>query len=369
MKKWMVLCLGLVGLMLAGCGGSVAAVAATEATVPVVADADAGTIIAEAVIEPAQWQAVSFASGGKVVAVQVAPGDVVAEGDVLAQLDTTLLDLALIEAQANVAFQQSVLAELAVAKPTTETASLALEQARVQSAAPDIAAARAQLAQAEITLNNARDEYKKSLDRSWEEEWVRDQYAEILRRAELDYQAAQAQLNKAYQAQSAYSYGVERQEQETALSYSQALAHWEQQQLQAQARLEQAQAAVTRIQAQIADATLYAPFSGTISDVPVKIGDTVNPGQPVMTLATLAQLRARTKDLTELDVVRLSEGQSATVTVEALPDLQLSGKVVCIELQAEDYRGDVVYPVIIELDDIPAELRWGMTALVEIEAP
>ena len=55
--------------------------------------------------------------------------------------------------------------------------------------------------------------------------------------------------------------------------------------------------------------------------------------------------------------------------MEALPDLQLSGKVVCIELQAEDYRGDVVYPVIIELDDIPAELRWGMTALVEIEAP
>ena len=287
----------------------------------------------------------------------------------LARLDTTLLDLALIEAQANVAFQQSVLVELMATEPTTETASLALEQTRAQSAAPDIAAARAQLAQAEITLNNARDEYRKSLDRSWEEQWVRDQYAEILKRAELDYQAAQAQLNKAYQAQSAHSYGVERQEQEAASSYTQAVAHWEQQQLQAQSRLEQAQVAVTRIQAQIADATLCAPFAGVISDVPVKAGDTVTPGQPVVTLATLAQLRARTKDLTELDVVRIAEGQAAVVTVEALPDLQLSGKVVRVELHAEDYRGDVVYPVIVELDDIPAELRWGMTALVEIDAP
>lgn len=369
MKKWTVLCLGLVGLMLAGCGGSAAAVAATEATVPVVVAADEGKIIAEAVIEPAQWQALSFASGGKVVAVQVEPGDDVVEGDVLARLDTTMLELALVEAQANVAFQQSVLAELAVTKPATETASLALEQARVQSAAPDIAAARAQLAQAEITLNNARDEYKKSQDRHWEEQWVRDQYAEVLQRAELAYQAAQAQLNKAYQAQSAHGYDVQRQEQETALSYAQALAHWEQQQVQAQARLEQAQVAVERIQAQIADATLYAPFAGTISEAPVKAGDTVAPGQPVITLATLAQLRARTKDLTELDVVRIAEGQAVTVVVEALPDVKLSGQVVRIELQAEDYRGDAVYPVTIELDEVPAGLRWGMTALVEIEMP
>ncbi|HNT75912.1 MAG TPA: HlyD family efflux transporter periplasmic adaptor subunit [Anaerolineae bacterium] len=369
MKKWIVVCLGLLALGLVGCGSSVAAESA-PATAPVVVDADAGTIIVEAALEPAQWQTVSFASGGEVSVVQVEPGDSVAEGDVLAQLDTTLLELALVEAQANVAFQQSVLAELTATQPTTATASLALEQARVQSAAPDIAAARAQLAQAEITLNNAQDEYNKSLGRSWEEEWVRNQYAEVLRRAELDYQAVQAQLNKAYQAQSAHSFDVERQEQEAALGYTQALTHWEQQQLQAQTRLEQAQVAVTRIQTQLADATLYAPFAGVISDVPVKAGDTVAPGQPVITLATLAQLRARTKDLTELDVVRITEGQAATVTVEALPDVNLSGKVARIELQAEDYRGDVVYPVIIELDEVPAELlRWGMTALVEFEAP
>jgi multidrug efflux pump subunit AcrA (membrane-fusion protein) len=103
--------------------------------------------------------------------------------------------------------------------------------------------------------------------------------------------------------------------------------------------------------------------------VPVKVGDTVTPGQPVITLAALTQLRARTKDLTELDVVRITEGQAATVVVEALPDIKLPGRIVRIELQAEDYRGDAVYPVTIELDEVPAGLRWGMTTLVEIEMP
>ncbi len=369
MNKWTIFWLGLIGLALTGCGSSVVAESAAAETIPAVADANAGKIVVEAAIEPAQWQDVSFAGSGEVVAVQVEPGDVVAKGDVLARLDTTLLDLALVEAQANVAYQESVLAELAVAQPTTATASLALEQARAQSASPDIAAARAQVSQAEITLANAQNEYNKSVGRSWEKEEVRAQYAEILKRADLDYQAAKAQLNKAYQAQSAHSYDVQRQEQEASLSYTQAFARWEQQQIQSQTRLEQAQVAVTRIQAQIADATLYAPFAGTVSAVPVKAGDTVAPGQSVVTLATLAQLRARTKDLTELDIVRIGEGQAVIVMPEALPDAKLPGKVVRIELQAEDYRGDVVYPVIIALDEVPPELRWGMTALVEIELP
>lgn len=33
-----------------------------------------------------------------------------------------------------------------------------------------------------------------------------------------------------------------------------------------------------------------------------------------------------------------------------------------------DYRGDVVYTITVELNDVPgAPLRWGMTTMVEIE--
>jgi hypothetical protein len=61
------------------------------------------------------------------------------------------------------------------------------------------------------------------------------------------------------------------------------------------------------------------------------------------------------------------EGQPAVVTVDALPDRQFKGHVLRIDLQAVDYRGDVTYPVTVKLDETVPELRWGMTALVEID--
>jgi len=114
-------------------------------------------------------------------------------------------------------------------------------------------------------------------------------------------------------------------------------------------------------------ARLVAPFAGVVVEVNVDPGDAVVSSEVVLVLATLDRLQAHTVDLTELDVARVAEGQAAVVTVDALPDLQLRGHVARIGLQSVDYRGDVTYPVTIELDETAPELRWGMTAVVEIE--
>ncbi len=55
------------------------------------------------------------------------------------------------------------------------------------------------------------------------------------------------------------------------------------------------------------------------------------------------------------------------MTLDALLDVQLRGHVAYIDLQSVDYRGDVTYPIYVELDESVPELRWGMTAVVEIE--
>ena len=115
-------------------------------------------------------------------------------------------------------------------------------------------------------------------------------------------------------------------------------------------------------------ATLVAPFAGIVTAVNVDPGDAAATGAVAFVLATLDQLQARTTDLTELDVARVAQGQAVVVTVDALPDLKMPGQVVRIGLQAVDYRGDVTYPVYVALDEAAPELRWGMTALVEIEA-
>ena len=96
----------------------------------------------------------------------------------------------------------------------------------------------------------------------------------------------------------------------------------------------------------------------------------VGPGQVACVLAVLDQFQARTTDLPELDVAQVVEGRPAIVTGDALEGQKFAGVARQVALQAEDFRGQVVYDVIVELTDAAdAPLRWGMTAWVEFKAP
>jgi multidrug resistance efflux pump len=133
--------------------------------------------------------------------------------------------------------------------------------------------------------------------------------------------------------------------------------------------LEKARIAVEQLRVQMEDAELRAPFDGTVADVLVKKGDQVSLGQVVVALATLGQLEVHTTDLTELDVAPIAVGQPVRLTLDALPDREFRGTVDEIALRSGDYRGDVVYQVIVSLDE-PGEttgLRWGMTVVAEID--
>ena len=134
----------------------------------------------------------------------------------------------------------------------------------------------------------------------------------------------------------------------------------------AQARLENAKAAVAAAEEKLADLEVKALFSGVISEVNVHKGEWVSPGQPVMILADLAHLRVETTDLNEIDVARVKVGDSVNVTFDALPDLTVNGKVTLISPKSSEGSG-VNYTVVIEMDEIPPSLRWGMTAFVDIQ--
>jgi len=91
----------------------------------------------------------------------------------------------------------------------------------------------------------------------------------------------------------------------------------------------------------------------------------VQPGAAVLTLADLAHLQVETTDLGERDVVFIYIGQAARVLIEPL-DRTIAGRVVSIAPQASRMGGDVVYTVRVDLDEQLPELRWGMSAEVEI---
>jgi len=134
----------------------------------------------------------------------------------------------------------------------------------------------------------------------------------------------------------------------------------------AEARLENAKAQLTAAEAQLADLELIAPFTGVVSELNINTSEWVTPGQPVLLLADLDHLLVETTDLGEIDVAQINIGETAIITFDALPEEVVEGTVTSIAPKASQGSG-VNYRVILEMSEVPAALRWGMTAFVDIE--
>ena len=136
-----------------------------------------------------------------------------------------------------------------------------------------------------------------------------------------------------------------------------------------QTQLDAAKVRLELAKAQLAKLTLTAPFDGVVTSILFKPGEWANPGQPALVLADLEALRVETTDLSEIDVVGVSVGQAVQISVDALPGLKLTGKVISISDAYQETRGDITYTTRIELDNTDPLLRWGMTVLVTFEEP
>ncbi|GII88350.1 secretion protein HlyD [Sphaerisporangium siamense] len=71
-------------------------------------------------------------------------------------------------------------------------------------------------------------------------------------------------------------------------------------------------------------------------------------------------------DFTEADVTKLKKGRPATVTFDALPGVTASGKVTRIDPVAQTSDNVVQYAATISLSDVPATVRLGQTASVQV---
>ncbi len=133
----------------------------------------------------------------------------------------------------------------------------------------------------------------------------------------------------------------------------------------AQADIDRAQATLHGAEATLAQATLTAPFGGTIAAVNIVPSETVVPGQVVIQLGDFTNFQVETTDLSERDVPRVKVGQTAQVSVIALHQ-SFGGKVTDIARVSTTIGGDVVYKVTISFDTQPTGLLWGMTADVQV---
>jgi multidrug resistance efflux pump len=320
--------------------------------------------------------------------VAVAEGDEVETGDVMITLETELLDsgvaqaeMALVAAQAQLPLVQAGPrpGEIAAAEAQVRAAEAALAQAaahrdRLTAGATDvqIAIAQAQLAAAQAEEKAARIAYDQLRDRHVEE---LEEKTTILRlhAAEQNRIAAEAQLALAKEsgpaqvraAQAAVqTAAAERDAAQARLDLVRAEATAEEIAV-AEAAVAQAEAALEAARTALGQATLRAPSAGTVTTLEISPGETVMPGQVVLVLANLRQLRVETTDLGEQDVAQVAVGQKATIYIEPL-EIEIAGQVIDIDSQATAVGGDVVYTVAIGLEEQPTGLRWGMSVEVEI---
>jgi macrolide-specific efflux system membrane fusion protein len=306
----------------AGTGIALSASAPEEATVLTesaqVRDVDV-TVAASGTVDPALELGLQFSgfATAELATLEVEVGDVVAEGDVLATLETEALEAAVASARSGVA--------------SARTAELQALQA-LETAEQAVVAAR-------LNYENIFDDYPSTIAGQPNRHIA-------LENAQAQQATAAAQLTAAQQQVAAAGPA----KTSAAAQLESALANLE-------------------------NATLTAPAAGTIVAIASEVGEpigTTSVGTSgtsgFMILASLNEFVVRA-DFAEGDVVGIAPGQKVSLEFDALPDDPREGEVTQVApFGVVDPSGAslTTYEVTISVPNAPEGLRAGMTAQASI---
>ncbi|HEY8130029.1 MAG TPA: HlyD family secretion protein [Hyphomicrobium sp.] len=231
---------------------------------------------------------------GYIKSVPVNDFQTVKKGDLIVEIDASDYNAALVQAQANVSAAQANLANLANQKD--------VQRSLIRQAEATIEATQADLNRYNLEATRQRDLLKSSVAGTPQGVEQADDNAKRT--------AAQLLLNKA------------QLDQQKAILAS---LDVEQQQLEAQVRAAKAQAALA--QNNVTYTRILSPANGLVGQRLVRPGQFVNVGTQVIAVVSLPGIWviANYKE-TQMTNIRL--GQPARVSVDAFPDLKLTGHVV-----------------------------------------
>src|SRR5712671_1772981 len=296
----------------------------------------ASVVSASGEIKPKTYVNIGANAFGKIVRLHVKEGDRVKKGQLLAQLENV-----------------------------QSSADVNAMRASLQAAETDAIAADAGMKTAMADLNRAKsDEARAKLDYERAQGLYRDQLI-----AKQEYDAKKAAWESA-------DAGV-----------AQALARLAQGKAQKDSsdkRITQNNANLTRVSDVLRKTTYEAPFDGVITNLPVREGETVvigiqnSPGSTLMTLADMSVITAEVK-VDETDIVNVKLGQSADVTIDAIPRKVFHGTVteignnaivrstgVATSQQSSTSQEAKDFKVVVTLVDPPSGLRPGLSSTAKI---
>ena len=361
-------------LLLTACGSTASTPAAATSTPA------ADTVIAGGHLIPNQGVYLTFLASGRVEEVLVQKGEHVNQGQTLVRLgDRQQVEAALAGAQAQVGAAQQAY-DLLVrsadlvrgqawqnymnAQSVRAAAQLAWDQLDLTTIQTDINNAQADVTSRQTDLINAQTELDKYSNLP-ADNTTRKSYEDKLRTAQTNYDTAVQKVVELTNHRDALHSTLNialASETEAKRTYDNTQNGPDPDKLAlAQAQLDTAKAQALAAQSALDNYELTAPFSGTVADINISVYQMVSPQTWAVALADTSQWYVNTSDLTEMDVVKISLGQSVKVTADALPGVAMTGAVETISRAPLFQGGDVLYTVHIRLNDPDPRLLWGMT--------
>ena len=134
--------------------------------------------------------------------------------------------------------------------------------------------------------------------------------------------------------------------------------------LEARAQYEQAQAAAKMMYQNVRHAKIYASMDGYISKKMMDAGDLAQPGQPVVELININTVKA-VLPIPDSEINNIRKGDSSTVRITALGDLEIIGTVDEISIQSDN--GSPVYAAYVKLNNSDKKIKPGMTCTVNFK--
>jgi len=275
---------------------------------------------------------VGFKVSGRIVSRFFEEGDWVDKGKVLAKLD-----------------DEDLRNRLDVARATLTSAQARLSKLVAGSRPEEIKQAEANLNQAKFDLNNKEAHYERM--RPLFERGVVPQ--ETLDNAEAAYKMARAASQVAMENYLLVKEGPRKEDIEDA-----------------RAQVEQARASVKLNETQLGYTTLYSPISGVVLVRSGEVGEVVNPGTSILTMADIENVWLKAY-IAETDLSKVKWGQEVIVTTDLRPKKEYKGRISFIssqaeftpkQIQTEKERVTLVYRIKVDILNKDRELKPGMPA-------
>ncbi|MGH9557754.1 MAG: HlyD family secretion protein, partial [Bryobacteraceae bacterium] len=243
-------------------------------------------VTASGEIKPRNYINIGANAQGRLVAILVKEGDHVRRNQVVARIEN-------VQAAADVQAQQAAIASAEADSAASEEGLRAGDEG-IKTAQATLDRFKTEAARAKQLLDTAKQEF---------------QYNLIARQ---DYQQKQADYQSALASVRENAARLEQMKVDRTQSGAQLRSM--------QRRVAQAQAGLERLKDVLAKYDAVAPIDGVVTDLPVRVGETVVPGiqnsaaSTIMTIADMSVITAEVK-VDETDIVNVDLGQIANISI------------------------------------------------------